>query len=444
VLLLSPNFRLDNKLTCPQCGAMLIGRTWLIAGMRNLALCDCACGGRFYVDLPTGQGMLTPIILDADTGQTFDKNGAPWFAQWLRDGFFNRHTAPPSVKEELFRPISRPLLLNCLDVLYGHELMKLFNAQYYLDNHQNHDLVILIHKNFRWLVPQGVAAIWTLDAPMSEGTDWNDGLDVFIKSRLEKNQEIWLAQAVNLPHGDDYHISRFTGVSRFPRGDRQAWLEALQRPRITFVYREDRCWFGENIFYNAIGYAAMRGRRRFPTFGITRFLQQRAISLLAQSLRRISPRIQFNVIGMGPRGGLPSWIDDRRTLQLTADSEVEVCKICANSHVVIGVHGSNMLLPTAHAGAVIDLMPDDRWHNLGQDLALPIGEAREQILRVICLPVKTSCERIATVADSILHYASHVLRLGYSYTRHDATICQNLAALVEEAFTAEENRNNLE
>jgi len=40
------------------------------------------------------------------------------------------------------------------------------------------------------------------------------------------------------------------------------------------------------------------------------------------------------------------------------------------------VHGSNMLLPSAHAGMTIDLMPDDRWGNFAQDISYQEDDVR--------------------------------------------------------------------
>jgi len=427
VLTLLPDFHFSGR--CPHCGGSLAVKRWLVPGMRSLAEASCGkCGGDFYTDLPTGQACLTPVMLDAKSGETFSPAGASWFARWLSDGFANRRNTPPPIKEEVFRPLRRPVLLNCLDTLYGHELMKLMNAQHYLDYHPDKDLVVLIHANFRWLVPDGVAAVWSLDEPLSKGAGWNEGLADFVHVRLASSSEAWLARAINLPHADDFDIVRFTRVRPFPRKDFTAWLEAIRAPQIVFVCRDDRTWFGSGAVANFLGRAArVLTRRGLPLNWLVRSLQHRAIVAFGNTLRRSFPALTLTIIGVGQQGGLPAWIQDRRVTRPSPEEEVETCRLCAQAHMVIGVHGSNMLLPTAHAGAVIDLMPRDRWGNLAQDITLPMGEARDQALRVLFLPVSTAPNLLAHIAGSTLEYAHYVLRLGRNYTRHDAAMLDGLA-----------------
>ncbi len=67
--------------------------------------------------------------------------------------------------------------------------------------------------------------------------------------------------------------------------------------------------------------------------------------------------MEFAVVGMGISGGLPSWIQDMRSTAPDEMTERDWCRQYARSHLVIGVHGSNMMLPSAHAAAVLTLMP---------------------------------------------------------------------------------------
>jgi hypothetical protein len=42
-------------------------------------------------------------------------------------------------------------------------------------------------------------------------------------------------------------------------------------------------------------------------------------------------------------------------------------------HIVIGVHGSNTLLKSAHVGSMIELVPHNRWSNMGEDIFCSVG-----------------------------------------------------------------------
>ncbi|HEX8685798.1 MAG TPA: hypothetical protein VF654_04825, partial [Pyrinomonadaceae bacterium] len=47
-----------------------------------------------------------------------------------------------------------------------------------------------------------------------------------------------------------------------------------------------------------------------------------------------------------------------------------------------GVHGSNMLLPSAHAGGVVELIGPERWGNLTQDILFrDTSDCREALFR---------------------------------------------------------------
>ncbi|MEO8734411.1 MAG: hypothetical protein ABI373_08775 [Flavobacteriales bacterium] len=46
------------------------------------------------------------------------------------------------------------------------------------------------------------------------------------------------------------------------------------------------------------------------------------------------------------------------------------CEAYARSQVVVGVHGSNMLLPTSLAVGCVEILPYDRYGNMVQDLVV--------------------------------------------------------------------------
>src|SRR5690606_29651126 len=66
----------------------------------------------------------------------------------------------------------------------------------------------------------------------------------------------------------------------------------------------------------------------------------------------------------------------------TADAEQERrwCEIYARSHVVIGIHGSNMLLPTAFAAGCVEILPAFRTYNIAQDLSVRYNDRRQLFL----------------------------------------------------------------
>lgn len=390
---------------CPYCHIRLEVKGWYIPGMRNLADLRCSrCGRDFYGDLPAGHALYYPMLLEQDTGIVHNEHHVEWFAKWLHDSHVNRVDLPINFTIEEFLPVKQPILLNCLDKLYGHCLLKLLNAQYYLDYCPGFDLVVLIPRFLRWMVPDGVAAIWTVDLPLKRGTEWNNWLDAEIKRQIKPFEVCWLSVGLSHPHPEDYNIERFTRVRPFPIDE---WDIRLKQPVVTFIWREDRVW-GESYRHGLRQALTQQIKLRF---GIQPQLneQKRQVVALAESLRRAFPQIDFAVAGLGNTGGLPDWINDLRTLNITENIEKKWCEQYARSHIVIGVHGSNMLLPSAHAGAVVELVPTERWGNLIQDILLTPREVRETIFRHKFLPVHTSATIIAEVIISLLRWLPNTL-----------------------------------
>ena len=135
--------------------------------------------------------------------------------------------------------------------------------------------------------------------------------------------------------------------------------------------------------------------------------QNSKIRRLFSRLRHDFPDALFTVAGFGTRTDFPPWIEDKRTMGFTEDSERKMCQLYADSRLVIGAHGSNMLLPSAHAGMTLDLMPDGRWGNLAQDVLYQQGELFLHDERIVSwryryVPLSLSVRAVNAIAKSML------------------------------------------
>ncbi len=402
---------------CPFCGVRLESRGWHIPGMRNLADLRCAqCGREFYGDLPSGQALYTPMLLEKATGVVHDLYGVEWFAGWLRASYAGRTDAPlPFVVHELKTVTRGVVLLNCLDTLYGHSLLKLLNAQHYLDRDEL-DLIVIVPSFLEWMVPAGVAQAWVVELPLRCGTEWNEWLAREIRRRLEVFPQINLSLAFSHPHPRDYDIERFTRVRPFPLEEWSSRLAA--RPTVTFIWREDRLW-GESA--NPSG-NLKRIQRKLARPSNVAGVQRVQVLATAEALRRSWPALDFALAGLGTPGDLPNWISDLRRTKPDAVMEKLWCEHYAASHAVVGVHGSNMLLPSAHAGSVIELIAEDRHGNFLQDILFQESDSREMFFRYRFVPQATTPEELARQLDLILRGYPEFLRLmGRESTRHNAT-----------------------
>ncbi len=392
--------------TCPQCQFRLEPRGWYIPGMRTLADLVCPkCGREFYGDLPAGHGLYYPMLLERATGVVHDRQGVEWFSSWLRDSYSNRIDSPIGFDSQNLLPLKRPVLLNCLDRLYGHCVLKLLNAQYYLDQHPDVDLVVLVPLFLRWMVPDGAAAIWTVDLPLSRGTEWNDWLATELNRRISAMSDCWLSVGLSHPHPGDYDIERFTRVRPFQV---EKWDTPSARPTVTFIWREDRAW--SSLPRQEGSHEPEESVTASPGSAQESLNEQREKVIgLAQALHDAFSQTDFAVAGLGEPEGLPAWVADLRTRQITDAVERSWCERYAKSHVVIGIHGSNMLLPSAHAGAVIELVPPKRWDNLVQDMLPTAGDVREAMYRYHFLPLAASPTTVSEIAASLLRRLPYAL-----------------------------------
>ncbi len=399
---------------CPHCGAELLTDYFLIPGMRNLAGLHClSCGGAYYGDLPAGQALFTPALLERKTGEVFGSEDARWFADWLADSYRQRTNEPLGFETRKFSEVkNKVILLNCLDVLYGHSLLKLLNAQFYLDHKPDFSLIIIVPSFLEWLLPEGIAEAWIVELPLRRGIEWNDWLAREIAERLESFAEVFLSTAFSHPHADDFDIERFTRVKPFAL---ENFGESLNRPVVTFIWREDRLWEAEN---NPKDESFGKIKRLFKATENGLAEQTRKIVELAECLRTRFPQIDFAVAGLGKTGDFPAWIKDLRLTKLDAEAERNWCARYAASHAVVGVHGSNLLLPSAHAACVIELIGAERQGNFLQDILFRGADARETLFRYRFVPPSTAPDVLAQTVFDLLRFEDFRRLMSPEFCRH--------------------------
>jgi hypothetical protein len=352
---------------CPSCGAAGVrpmGSAW--PGIHVMGRYHCpACGLRFLRDLPVGFAVDHPMAIAEPEGRLFNPtNGPEWIHRPLLEGHGSPSTEEVKVERIVHRECRRVVILNTLDYLYGHVLLKLYNAPCYLDNHPDTGLIVLLPRMFLWLVPQGVAEVWVVDQPLGRAQRWSTAIDRFVQQQLPRYEEVALGMGYAHPEFAGMDISRFSGIAPFP-------LEEFTErpPHVTFVVREDRLWYagpGAKFIHRALGRLGLRSNvGRWQVHA-----QDRLVRRTMRRVRRVVPGVRFTVVGLGAAGGMGAAVEDLRTRRMDRETELAWCRAYARSQVVVGVHGSNMLLPTAHAAGCVEILPYDRYGNIVQDISV--------------------------------------------------------------------------
>lgn len=376
----APSIEYDSF--CPCCGEKFRAEAVLWQGIHVCAVSRCAgCGREIIGDLPAGHALLAPYQLDLAARRLFgNETDRTWLGQPFLDSF--RNPAADLVLElrvERLFPCREVVILNCVDYLYGHALLKLLGAERHLAEAPG--LVVIVQECLRWMVPKGVAEVWTVNISLAKGRNFYPEFDRRVREECQRFEAIYLSPT--WPHPSVSDISRFTGVARHDfTGDRF---------RITFIWREDRPWCNRRL--------PVRVGRRIPHLkSLLLWWQNLKVRRLFSRLRRVYPLATMTVAGLGTATRFPSWLEDRRVAQFTDEAERETCVVYAQSRLVIGVHGSSMLLPSAHAGMTLDLMPDDRWANFAQDLIYQETDLRLAAYRYRYLPLSVGISALERIA----------------------------------------------
>lgn len=131
--------------------------------------------------------------------------------------------------------VANPAVLNCLDALYGHALLKMLTVQRFIEKSAR-DVVVICQPNLRWLVPDDATAVVTVELPLDRGYEWNETLAAKFSDIFADYGNVALCSVDPHPHPSTFDIERYTGVEPFDFDG--AWADP---PTVTFVWRVDRC-----------------------------------------------------------------------------------------------------------------------------------------------------------------------------------------------------------
>lgn len=363
-------------------GGELLPKKILWQGMHTCVETECSSTQQTVIaDLPVSHAVTNACQVNIKTGEIFCRAEVKkWLGIPLLQSLQNPDTAEIELTIEKKKEYKSVVIINCLDHLYGHALLKLLNVERHLDTKNKLGVIVLIQDFLRWLVPDGVAEIWTVKIPLNKAQNYFPKVQYAIEKECKRFKIIYVSKAYSHPTIKD--ISRFSRIQKHSAEQKDF--------RISFIWRSDRPWIDNPYLIAA---AKKTGLMR-----ILHHVQKRKIIRLFTLLRKYFPENKFTVTGFGTAIRFPRWIDDQRVNGFSEEIEKKLCNLYAQSRIVIGIHGSNMLLPSAHAGMTVDLMPTERWGNFAQDILFQEENIRLAVFRYRFFPLSTS---LAVLAHSI-------------------------------------------
>jgi hypothetical protein len=384
---IKPN--IEHRSHCPYSGNVLKPVKVLWQGTHVCVVSESPDGGEIIEELRIGHAAKTPYQIDLAKKAIFsgDKYAEELLAKPLLNSLQNPQTEQLEISQEIFKSYQRVIILNCVDYLYGHSLLKLLNAQRHLESNPELGLIVIVQKFLRWMVPDGVAEVWTVPISLKNGQDYYPSFAEFVEKQSQRFEEIYLSEAYS--HPSRFDITKFTRVPKHSFDDRE-------KVQITFIWREDRLLVNSFLF---------RVLRKLKLLQIALAIQNWKVQQLFEKIRSKLPEAKFVVAGLGTKTKFPKWIEDCRVERFNETTEKETCQIYSESRLVIGLHGSNMLLPSGLAGMTLDLI-ENRWGNFAQDVLYQEKNPRLASFRYRYLPSQVSQDILANIATQMIQSQS--------------------------------------
>ncbi|HMJ67694.1 MAG TPA: hypothetical protein VK508_02300 [Cyclobacteriaceae bacterium] len=411
-----------NFFRCPECST---GEPF-IAGIEvhsiyTLGDCKCRnCELEFYQTLAVGHCINDHVSVRKSDGKVYPGlNPDFWLIDTLTKAHRGKRNGNVSVRKIVHEARKEVIVLNTLDYLYGHVLLKLFNYQHHLRNNPGVGLVVIVPKSFEWLVPAEASEAWIVDLSLGELAYEHQALSDFFNEEFKRFDRIWFSMAWSHPDLTSVDIKRMTGIAPF-----NLEFYTKETPAITFVLREDRWWLR-----SPLGYWLYRAGRRFKNlrkafYGMVSGQQERLVHDAIDTIRKKLPEAKFYITGIGEPKGFEGLATDARSTKVNEEKELEWCRIYSHSHVVVGFHGSNMLLPTAFSAGCVEILPEDRYGNILQDISVRYSDRRQGFFY-----------RFADQYSKPSSVASKVVSMIVDYDEFHRNMCRNQYGQNEPAST---------
>jgi hypothetical protein len=359
--------QLIHNANCPACKNDCVHiNDVFFHGTHILTDCFCSsCQFNFFQTLPVGHAIFFPVAFLKDGSQSwFDSRASIWFARPLINSVVFRQSETASFEVESLKKYEEVIIVNCLDSCFGHVFTKLWNVESLLANHPKKGIIVLIPANCAWLVPAGVAEIWKVNAPMKAFEKKIAGLDSFVKTQWNRFQKVWLSNSY--PYPDQHSVS----LEKFVKRERFNLRDFEKDTHITFVLREDRFWHN-SILLDFLFKLSVKSKTQklFSWIFIQR--QNRLVKNTIRLVLKQLPGATFSICGLGKHGAYPMYINDCRSTIINLEVEKKWTEVFSLSNIVIGVHGSSMLIPTSLAAGFINLVPRYKIPHLSEDTVLP-------------------------------------------------------------------------
>lgn len=361
-----PAFFWEGK--CPKCGNMCCNdKEVLYLGLHYLGQYECkSCGEQFFKTLPQGHGSVFPITFSKDLRYV---EHSPRAKGWLAEPLLKSMSVHQSQEEAGWERIilhrkEKVIVVNCLDTCYGHIFYKVVSILYYQKHYPDYGIIAILPKSVAWLCPNGVSEQWLIDLPVRLLDRKLSNFDAFVRESLSGICHVYIATQYMNP---DFKELDFEKILHIPKFDLDTYTTVPYT--VSLVLREDRFWFA-NKLDRFLWKVCLKLRVGHRLKGYFVFKQNLRFNKLARLLALKFPNIRIYATGIGKSGTLGGHIQDLREPLVGKDPMEKWSAVYAQSHVIVGTHGSNLLVPTALAAGFVEICTEDKICHISEEIAM--------------------------------------------------------------------------
>jgi hypothetical protein len=294
---------------------------------------------------------------------SFSKRSHSWLAAPVMAAINENRTIHAEIAREVRQVTKQAILLNCLDSCYGHIILKILNSWFYREIDFPKGLIVIVPENCVWMVPDFVAEVWSIQVPLKDLNAQLPSLKAFIEQVSNDFNSIQLAPVNTHPDHQEIDFARYFRENPFNLHEFDS-----KQYQLCIIWREDRWWTSTRI-EEMIGFLSVKYSLEWLKVWLVD-RQLRTFKNLIKLVRSELPELSIRVVGIGIRGAFPENIIDQRRSSPVVEDELAWSEVYAASQVVIGVHGSHMLVPTALAAGYVALLPDHKVPHLSEDILM--------------------------------------------------------------------------
>ncbi|MBD3627492.1 hypothetical protein [Cyclobacterium sp.] len=350
---------------CPRCSSTSEGSGKVyFQGTHVLAEHRCNdCGFDYYASLPIGHAALYPVTFSQDGKYAqYNLEKGTWMALPLIKSLQEKPEREAEINLFQVQKGRELLLVNCLDSCFGHVFTKIWNVYLLKKKFPTNTLAVLLPARCSWLINDEMVEIWAVDLPLQEIDKGVKHLDSWVKEQFKRFDRVTLSVVPVHVDQEQLNFGKILQAKPFDLAD-----FGRLPVQLTFIWRNDRFWLNSRLL-DLLHKASIKFGGLSLLRGLFCYQQARLMGRLFQKIRKVLPDANFIVTGLGKQGRLGSGLQDRRVEQIDLSVEREWNEIYRQSHLVIGVHGSHMLIPTALSAGFIEILPRHKLPHITEDI----------------------------------------------------------------------------